>query len=319
MAYTFKQKLLDNSRHSIKCPGAMIPIGVCIHNTANDATAVNEITYMGGNDAKVSFHVAVDDKEVIQAVPFNLHCWASGDGSGDGNKKHIHIEICYSKSGGDRFTEAEKNAASYTATLLKEYGWDVSKVKRHKDFSNKDCPHRTMALGWQRFVDMVQSELNKLNGSSGEITNPPEDDKPFKVGEYNGLVRTTSDLNVRSARNATSIVITVLPKGTQITVGYIMYEDNKTTGTNLWGGVMVSGKQGFIHLGYVKPVITIQYYPPPTITMLFIAALDAMKIDSSLENCKKIANVNNISNYTGTDEQNAQMFDLLKQGTLIKG
>jgi len=94
--------------------------------------------------------------------------------------------------------------------------------------------------------------------SGGSTTN-----STFKVGVYNDLVETISDLNVRSARNATSTIITTLPKGTKVQVGYIMYENNQTSGTSLWGGVIVSGKQGFIHLGFVKalsdsPSITCQ-------------------------------------------------------------
>ena len=320
MAYVFKQNMLDSSKYSLKSPNAMTAEGICIHNTANDASAANEISFMIRNDSSTSFHVAVDDKEVVQGVPFDRNCWASSDGNnGNGNRKHIHIEICYSKSGGTKFTEAEKNAAEYTAKLLKERGWNVSKVKKHQDFDPKKkyCPHRTLDLGWQRFVNMVQFELDLLNGASAATPN----NSIFKVGEYNSQVETTSNLNVRSARNANSSLITTLQKGTQITVGYIMYEDNKTTGTALWGGVVVDKKQGFIHLGYVKPVVaipTIQYYPKPTITKLLIAALNSIKIDSSYANREKIAKTNGISNYTGTAAQNTKIFDLLKQGKLVK-
>ena len=88
----------------------MTPIGICIHNTANDASAANEISYMISNNNEVSFHIAVDDKEAIQGIPFNRNAWHAGDGgSGTGNRKYIAIEICYSKSGGTRFTNAEKN------------------------------------------------------------------------------------------------------------------------------------------------------------------------------------------------------------------
>ena len=319
MAYTFKQNMLASSKYSTKCPNPMTSEGICIHNTANDAAAANEISYMIGNNNKPSFHIAVDDKEVIQAIPFDRNCWASGDGnSGRGNRKHIHIEICYSKSGGTKFTEAEENAAAYTAKLLKERGWNVSNVKKHQDFAQKYCPHRTLDLGWQRFINMVQFELNKLNGVSGETAN--SSDNIFKVGQYNSLVETTSNLNVRSAHNSTAAIITTLPKETQIMVEYILYEDNKTTGTTLWGSVTASGKQGFIHLGFVKPVTTptIQYYPKPPATTLLTAALDAVKEDSSPANREKIAKANGISDYAGTDEQNATLFDLLRQGALVR-
>ena len=39
-------------------------------------------------------------------------------GQRDGNAHGIHIEICYSLSGGTRFDKAEKNAAEYIAKLF---------------------------------------------------------------------------------------------------------------------------------------------------------------------------------------------------------
>jgi N-acetylmuramoyl-L-alanine amidase len=155
-----KQDLITSDRYSIKAPYSMKPIGICVHNTANDASAKNEISYMKRNNNKVSFHMAVDDKEAIQGIPFNRNAWHAGDGGqGTGNRKYIAIEICYSKSGGNRFIQAEKNAAEVIAQLLKERGWGIEDVKRHYDFSGKNCPHRTMELGWGRFLSMVKANL----------------------------------------------------------------------------------------------------------------------------------------------------------------
>ena len=66
------QNLADPSRYSVKCPYAMTPTRVVVHNTANDAPAANEIAYMIRNDNEVSFHYAVDDQEVVQGVPEHL-------------------------------------------------------------------------------------------------------------------------------------------------------------------------------------------------------------------------------------------------------
>ena len=165
------QMLVDNSKYNIKCPYSMTPIGICVHNTANDASARNEVSYMCSNNNEVSFHIAIDDKEVVQGLPLNRNAWACGDGStGNGNRKYIQIEICYSKSGGTRFTNAEKLASKEIAKLLKQYGWTINNVKKHQDFSGKYCPHRTLDLGWQRFLNMIQAELNALNKpSTGKI------------------------------------------------------------------------------------------------------------------------------------------------------
>lgn len=158
------QRLISSDKYNIKCPYSMSPKGICIHNTANDATASNEVAYMQSNNNEVSFHIAIDDVEAIQAIPFNRNAWHAGDGgSGEGNKNYIAVEICYSRSGGDRFIKAEKRAAKEVAELLKQYGWTINNVKKHQDFSGKYCPHRTLDMGWQRFLNMVQIELNNLN------------------------------------------------------------------------------------------------------------------------------------------------------------
>lgn len=158
------KNLVSQSKYSVKCPYSMTPEFIVVHNTANDATAQNEIKYMISNDDQVSFHFAVDDKEVVQGLPLDRNAWACGDGTnGSGNRKGIQIEICYSKSGGARFENAEKNAAKFIAQLLKERGWGADKVKKHQDFSNKYCPHRTLDKGWASFVNMIKDYLNELN------------------------------------------------------------------------------------------------------------------------------------------------------------
>ena len=137
-----RQNLVEESKHSIKCPHEMNPEFIVVHNTANDASANNEISYMRSNNNKVSFHYAVDDVEIVQGISENRNAWHAGDG-------------------GERFDKAEENAAEFIASKLKEKGWEIDKVKKHQDFSNKYCPHRTLDLGWERF-------LNKIRGYLGE-------------------------------------------------------------------------------------------------------------------------------------------------------
>ena len=157
-----RQNLVDTSKYPIKCPHEMNPEFIVVHNTANDASAENEIAYMKRNDDKVSFHYAVDDVEIVQGIPENRNAWHAGDsGEGQGNRKGIAIEICYSESGGERFDKAEENAAEFIASKLKEKGWGIDKVKKHQDFSNKYCPHRTLDLGWERFLNKIRSYLGE--------------------------------------------------------------------------------------------------------------------------------------------------------------
>lgn len=174
MGYTLKANMVDGSKYGIKCPHAMSAEYITVHNTSNDASAKNEIAYMIGNNNQVSFHYAIDDIEVIQGVPEDRNTWNAGDGNGNGNRKSIAIEICYSASGGTRFIEAEKNAAMFIAERLNDLGWGIDRVRTHKSWSGKNCPHRTLEMGWQRFLDMVTAY--KTGGTPSESV--PEQPAP---------------------------------------------------------------------------------------------------------------------------------------------
>ena len=163
---------MPQSKYALKCPYEMVPTGITIHNTANDAKARNEGSYMIGNNYSTSFHVVIDDVEGIEIIPFNRNAFHAGDGrSGAGNRTTIGIETCYSKSGGDRFDAAEENTAAYVAMLLRQYGWGIENVKRHYDYSKKYCPHRTMDYGWERFLDKVRKHLDAQNQPASEDKN----------------------------------------------------------------------------------------------------------------------------------------------------
>ena len=69
--YRLVTDILPKSKWEVKCPNAMEAEFIVVHNTANDASAADEIKYMKSNDNAVSYHYAVDDEQVIQAVPEN--------------------------------------------------------------------------------------------------------------------------------------------------------------------------------------------------------------------------------------------------------
>lgn len=164
------QNLVAPNKYHIKCPYNMTPTRIVVHNTANDAPAKNEVAYMIRNNNQVSFHYAVDDKEVVQGIPENRNAWHSGDGgNGKGNREGIAIEICYSKSGGAKFDKAEANAVELIVDILKRYGWGVDKVTKHQDYNGKYCPHRTLDLGWERFIEMIEDKLTPKSKTVQEL------------------------------------------------------------------------------------------------------------------------------------------------------
>lgn len=155
--------LVPQNKWDIKCPYAMNPKYIVVHNTANDASARNEIQYMITNNNQVSFHYAVDDIEIVQGILEDRNAWHASDGAnGEGNRNGIAIEICYSKSGGERFDQAEVNTVPLIVELMAKYNIPIENVKRHYDFApdHKYCPHRTMDRGWDRFLGMVRVAMD---------------------------------------------------------------------------------------------------------------------------------------------------------------
>lgn len=211
------KNLLDKSKYQLKCPNAMTPEYIIIHNTANNASARNEVSYMIRNDSPTGFHFAVDDKEIVQGIPLNRNSFNCGNA--EGNRKGISIEICYSKSGGEKFDKAEQNAAKLIQWLLEKYGWDKSRVTTHKKWSGKNCPHRTLQKGWERFLDMIDTNT------------------PF-------LVKVTSEaLNFRSGAGIQYKVNGTVKKGEVFTI--VEVKDG-------WG--KLKSGAGWINLKYTKKV-----------------------------------------------------------------
>lgn len=219
------QMLVPPSKYSIKCPFSMDWQEICIHNTANRASAMSEISYMIGNAHSTSYHYAVDDYRAVQGLPLNRNGWHAGDGgNGRGNRTSIGIEICYSIDKGDkRYPIAQANAAILTAKLLKSKNFGVNRIKIHRDYSGKYCPHRMLDNGhWDAFFKaQVQAELDKLNGKTPTPvpSKPTQPEVPTQVKYYEyppGVyeVLPEAGLNIRTKPDVGNVVKAV-PKGTR--------------------------------------------------------------------------------------------------------
>lgn len=146
-----------------KRPGTKaVMTSITIHSTANPkSTALNERNWLvnPSNDRKASWHIAVDDKEAVEAIPLDEVAYHSGSSVGD--RTSIGIEICES---GDRGKTLD-NTIKLTAKMLHERNWGIDKLRRHYDWSKKICPGILSANnweGWNGFKIQVQRELDKL-------------------------------------------------------------------------------------------------------------------------------------------------------------
>jgi len=169
------QRLIPQSRWPVLSPNPMPnPHWIVIHGTGNDATAANEIANMTNNNGRnsdwgVSFHFAVDDREIVQGLPLDRHGWHASDGNAPngGNRAGIGIEICFDRSGGPRYIAAERKGANLVAHLLHERNWSIERVRTHQSFCprNQRCPRQILNSlgGFDRFLTMVQGFLSELN------------------------------------------------------------------------------------------------------------------------------------------------------------
>ena len=135
-----------------KRPGTkIVPEYITIHSTANlKSTAQNERDWLVNpfNNRVASWHIVVDEKEIIEAIPLNELAYHAG--SKDGNHKSISIEICES---GNR-EKTLKNAVEITTKILRERNWGIERLRRHFDWSGKNCPrilNYNNWEGWEKF------------------------------------------------------------------------------------------------------------------------------------------------------------------------
>lgn len=331
MSIEVKKMLVSTSKYNIKCPYSMDAEYITFHNTYNDASAENEVKYMIGNDNEVSFHFAVDDKEVVQGLPTNRNAWHTGDSSkGDGNRKSIGIEVCYSKSGGSKYEKAEALAIKFIAQLLHERGWNVDRVKPHKHWTEigvkkgysryvKNCPHRVLDAGrWDDVLNAIEKELKILKG---ENTNEEKVVEPVKEEVKSEVVTTPS--KPTSAKPSTSLGLVDWMKSKGMDSSY----NNRAKLAKEYGIANYSGSASqneklldLLQAGK-KPVTsttkkeTTSNSNPKNLGL--VDWMNANKMDSSYANREKLAKQYGISGYKGTADQNIKLLEKLTSGAKV--
>ena len=88
----------------------------------------------------------------------------AGDGnSGTGNRQSLAVNICFSRSGGPKYTAGVDRAARLVAQLMKDSNvTSVESVVQHNKWSGSNCPARMRAEGsWNAFIETVTKYFAK--------------------------------------------------------------------------------------------------------------------------------------------------------------
>ena len=137
------------------------PTYIVVHNTANTAPAINEVKYLNSssNTSYTSFHFAVDDVNVYQAVNMKYNAWHAGEQTM--NKQSIGIEIAKSMISDTQIKDkAINNGAKLVAMLMKEYNIPIERVITHQAVTGKHCPHDILdRYGYDNFLNLVKTYL----------------------------------------------------------------------------------------------------------------------------------------------------------------
>ena len=167
IVYAYLDDNQYNRRYKLPAPMAKIKT-VTIHNTAGYISAMEERDRVNNlrNNVSLSFHYAVDENKAVQLVPLNIHTWHAGDGAkGEGNLYSISIEICRSLCTGEKeklYRQAEENAVILAAHLLDAHNLPISALRKHQDWSGKNCPHKILDENrWEEFKSKVAKKMRK--------------------------------------------------------------------------------------------------------------------------------------------------------------
>ncbi|MDN3019011.1 N-acetylmuramoyl-L-alanine amidase [Paenibacillus sp. BSR1-1] len=133
-----------------------------IHETDNTSRGANAEAHarlqVRGNSRTASWHLQVDDQEIIQSIPFDEVAWAAGDGSnGPGNRTSIHIEMCVNADGD--YEKTISNTVEVVQYVMSKFNIPIDRVVPHKHWTGKNCP-RNLLPNWDSFIKRCQQKTN---------------------------------------------------------------------------------------------------------------------------------------------------------------
>ena len=191
------------------------PTSITIHNTGNvGASAKANHNYMKNinksGERVASWHFTVDDKEIYQAQSTNYKCYHAGHSTG--NNTSIGIEICMFEDK-ERQRKTYQNTIELVKILMAYHKFDISQVKRHKDWSGKHCPAWLIEGKFGYTWDWFKKQLSTQSTVQTIVQNTAENvDVPFLATII------VDELNIRKDADFNSEVVGVVKKGGVYTI-----------------------------------------------------------------------------------------------------
>ena len=192
---------------------AMTSVG---HNAEFLANLQYNTAYVSpsGDPRQASWHYQVDENEIYQSFPDSVACWHAGEKYG--NYYAIGIEMCVNSDG--NYEGAMRNDAKLIAYLMHKYNLTMENVKRHKDFSGKECPSYMIRTNrWNEFLELVSREYIAMKYlSDAEVKWTVSDESLFIKGGNNLLFN-------KKVREITEVELTL-----EVTKGNYYFKETKT-------------------------------------------------------------------------------------------
>ena len=192
---------------------AMTSVG---HNAEFLANLQYNTAYVSpaGDPRQASWHYQVDENAIYQSFPDSVACWHAGEKYG--NYYAIGIEMCVNSDG--NYEGAMRNDAKLIAYLMHKYNLTMENVKRHFDFSGKECPSYMIRTNrWNEFLELVSREYIAMKYlSDAEVKWTVSDESLFIKGGNNLLFN-------KEVSEITEVELTL-----EVTKGNYYFKETKT-------------------------------------------------------------------------------------------
>ena len=133
---------------------------ITIHETGNRGDGANakaHASYIKKIKEKTSWHYTVDDKSIYRHLPDVEKSYHTSDKAA--NESSIAVELCVNEDGD--FGKTVENAVWLCRELSAKYNIPRCNIRRHYDWTGKNCPEILMKSGWDKFLESCFSGEGK--------------------------------------------------------------------------------------------------------------------------------------------------------------